>query len=134
MTYEVPEPEYLERQIRMLDARGVTSGTIDPAAIERVLAEVAPLELIPGDRYRVLVLGGVPTMRHVHGFDPATGREVALDLPDVDPADAAWVTIEATYVGRGVVPGFAASLAFRMAGDELAVLADIDVRRLEKLA
>lgn len=136
MRYEVDPREFLDRTRRMLHARGVGTGHVDADAIAAILAEVAPIELVRGTRYRVKTLGGKPVARHVHGIgtDRETGarRPVALDVIDVPEPE--FVTVEGRYLGRGPEgTPFARMLLFHIDAMELAALADMDVLSIEEL-
>jgi hypothetical protein len=130
----IPEPEYLDRLERMLAARGVTSGTMDLDEIQRILAEVAPLELLPGRRYRIRTYGGAPEPHHIHLRDEI-GQEFALDYPDVPPEKAGWIEFDATFERRGVESDgpYRNLLIFRV-GARFAALADMDVQHLEDVS
>lgn len=130
--YEVPADEYLDRQRRMLRARGKVDGHLDPDQITAVLAEVERLDdrLRPGQRYRFRVLGGEPSAQPFHAVEVSTGRHVAGQLPDV--MQPQWLEVEGTYVGRGVGP-WRTSHIFRLADGNLAAVADMDFMRLERL-
>lgn len=131
MKYIVDPQVYLDRQRRMLRARGKVDGRMAPDEIQRILAE-APLlddQLVCGRRYRFRVLGGAPKMAHRHGVDEQ-GREWILNLPDVP--DAEWLEREGEYLGRGTGM-YAAAHLFHLGGGELAALADMDVLTIEEL-
>lgn len=130
----IPEAEYLDRLDRMLAARGVTSGTMDLDEIQRILAEVAPLELLPGRRYQIRTYGGAPEPHHIHLRDE-TGQEFALDYPDVPVGKAAWTEFEATFERRGTeADGPYRNLLIFRVGAQFAALADMDVQRLEEVS
>lgn len=131
--HEIPEAEYLERQDRMLAARGVTTGTLEPEKIRAILAEVSPLELLPGRRYRIRTFGGAPKPHHVHVRDEA-GQEYGLTYPDVPLEEAGWIEFEAIYLRRGVqADGPYVNLLIFRVGAQFAALADMDVQRLEEV-
>ena len=128
MIREVSTDEYLDRQGRMLRARGKVDGQVDTDAVRRILAEVVPIELIPGARYRFRVLGGVPQWRRIRAVDDR-GRHLRLTIPDVE--QVAWIEAEGTYRGRGT-GAWSASLLFEIP-QGLAALADMDIQRIEEL-
>lgn len=138
MIHEVPETAYLDRMRRMLEARGVIGGKVDVDAIRRILAEVPPIELLPGTRYRIVTFGGKSEARHVHGIgtDRETGepRLVAFDIADVPRPE--WLELDVTYrerLGTNVGP-LSNLLLFDIDGqDGKAALADMDLLRVTKI-
>lgn len=136
MKYEVAPREFLDRMRRMLAARGVGTGRVDADEIRAILAEVPPIELVRGTRYRVRTVGGAPSSKHVHGIgtDRETGRKVHVALDVLDVPEPEWIEIEGRYLGRGPEgTPFARMLLLHLDGLELAALADMDVLSIEEL-
>lgn len=130
LVYQVEPEVYLDRQRRMLRARGKVDGHLDPQEVVRILAEVASIPLVRGRRYRFRVLGGAPTTQHFHAVEVATGRHVVGDIPDVREPE--WIERSGRYLGRGTGP-WSASHLFLLGDGQLAALADIDILRIEEV-
>lgn len=126
--YQADPAEYLDRQRRMLRARGKVDGRMDPAAIAAILREVPPIAMRVGRRYRFRVLGGAPVAAELHGVEVGTGREIRA--PSVEVPEPEWIEAVGLYLGRGVGP-WAHSHVFRLDDANLAALADMDILRLE---
>lgn len=141
--YQVDGPTYLERQgrARAIVAELNPGHSIDvaewTARMVAVLAEVDPLPLVVGSRYRIRALGGSPGHRHLHAHD-GEGRSFAVDVPVI--AEPEYLEVDGRYRGRtgasemapGVVnPGM---LLLEMDDGNLASIADVDVLRCEEVA
>ncbi len=137
LVYEVDGPTYLDRQNRTKAHIALlsTPGTkVDVEEWGRALAalqgEVDPLPLVVGVRYRIRMLGGEPAAVHRHYRDDA-GAVHGIDFPYV--AVPEYVELEGIFLERRAGPLETGMILFDVAGRGLAMLADMDVLRLEEI-
>lgn len=118
----------LREAMRRLDAQGIVDVLTDPS-VERV-------EFAVGKNYRLAIMGAPPVRVDVEIPEPTDSVTDAITkLTGFDhnatAAEAAVLTIRATYRGRMTTPGL--PHAFRMPNGQMAMLADMDVLAWELL-
>jgi len=139
--YEVDGPTYLGRQARIrrlleqFNEKRVVRVADWAAEMTAVHAEVPPLPLVAGARYRVRLFGGKPAAVHRHYRDMDTGEVHGIDIPQVSDVES--TEIEGVFVRRpaSAYPpdsGVLGSIVLEVAG-RLAIFGDVDVLRLEEI-
>lgn len=135
LRYEVDGATYLERQNRAAAQLAILEGRepFDPTewanGFAAICREVDELPLVIGVRYRIRLLGGIPTNAH-HRYQDGAGAVHAVDFPVVREPE--YLEFEGTYTGR-VRTNFGTSSILLDVDDKTAVIADIDVLRLEEI-
>jgi hypothetical protein len=136
--YQVGGREFLDRRHRAsVIVDRITSG--EPFSRDDVLRdwqaianEIPEIPYEVDRRYRIRVVAGAPAVRHVHLQSQDTGELYALNVPvETNPQ---YQELEVTFLSRAArLAGGGSTAVFALPDGDLAMLADLDVLRVDQL-